>query len=112
MPIAKIDKINTNSVWCLWEINESKEQLVNKLVLSEDGKHEIEMISHPVKQKERLAARCCVQELVKHIGKEYEGIVKDEHDKPHLVGLKPSYFHYSQFPLCSGYSAQKAPRRH
>jgi 4'-phosphopantetheinyl transferase len=109
MPIAKIDKINTNSVWCLWEITESKEQLMNKLVLSEDGKHEIEMISHPVKQKERLAARCCVQELVKHIGKEYEGIVKDEHDKPHLVGLNHHISITHSFPYAAAILHKKLP---
>jgi hypothetical protein len=38
MPITKIHKINANSFWCLWEITESKEQLLNKLVLSDDGK--------------------------------------------------------------------------
>jgi 4'-phosphopantetheinyl transferase len=49
---------------------------------------EIEGINHPVKQRERLAARCCVRELVVQTGKTYEGIVKDDHDKPHLIGLK------------------------
>lgn len=87
MPISKIDKINPNSFWCLWEITESMDQLLGKIVLSEDGKKEIDQISHPIKQRERLAARCCVQELVKEAGKEYNGITKDSHDKPHLIGL-------------------------
>lgn len=87
MPIIKLDKINANSYWCIWEITESIEQLLNKIVLSEDGEDEIAHISHPIKQKERLASRCCVQELVKQTGKEYQGIIKDEHDKPHLVGI-------------------------
>jgi phosphopantetheinyl transferase len=87
MPITKIDKINANSFWCLWEITESKEQLLNKIVLSEDGRQEIDGISHPIKQRERLAARCCVQELVKQTGKAYKGITKDDHDKPHLIDL-------------------------
>jgi len=87
MPITKIEKINSNSFWCLWEITETADQLLKKILLSEDGKREIEEISHPIKKRERLASRGCIQELVKEIGKEYKGITKDEHDKPHLIGL-------------------------
>lgn len=87
MPITNIEKINSNSFWCLWEISESVDQLRKKIVLSEDGEKELEQISHPIKKRERLAARCCVQELVKMTGKPYNGITKDEHDKPHLVDL-------------------------
>ena len=85
MPIAKIEKINSNSFWCLWEITESVVQLERKVALSEDGKKELERISHPIKQRERIASRGCVQELVRKIGKEYHGITKDDHDKPHLI---------------------------
>ena len=88
MPITKIDKINANSFWCMWEITENMDQLLAKVVLSEDGKKEIDKITHPIKQRERLAARGCIQELVKQTGHEYNGITKDEHDKPHLIGLK------------------------
>ncbi|MCK5703060.1 MAG: 4'-phosphopantetheinyl transferase superfamily protein [Cyclobacteriaceae bacterium] len=87
MPITKIEKINSNSFWCSWEISESVDQLRNKIVLSEDGERELEKISHPIKQRERLASRCCIQELVKHVGKTYKGITKDKHDKPHLIDL-------------------------
>ena len=87
MPITKIEKINSNSFWCLWEITESIDQLLRKITLSEDGKREMEEISHPIKKRERLASRCCIQELVKQVGKEYKGITKDDHDKPHLIGI-------------------------
>ena len=88
MPLAKIEKINSNSFWCLYEITESIDQLLRKVELSEHGVAELSGISHITKQRERLASRCCVQELVKKIGKKYKGIVKDEHDKPHLIGLR------------------------
>ncbi len=87
MPITKIEKINSNSFWCFWEITESVDQLRGKITLSENGKKELEKISHPIKQKERLASRCCVKALVEHIGKQYNGITKDEHDKPRLIDL-------------------------
>jgi len=88
MPITKIEKINSNSFWCLWEISETVDQLRKKIVLSEDGERELENISHSIKKRERLASRCCIQELVKMTGKPYNGIIKDEHDKPHLIDLK------------------------
>lgn len=87
MSITKLEKINSNSFWCFWEITENYDQLIRKVTVSEEGKQELENISHPVKQKERLASRGCVQELVKQVGKEYKGITKDEHDKPHLIDL-------------------------
>jgi len=87
MPITKLDKINPNSFWCMWEITENVDQLLHKIILSDDGRDEIDHISHPIKQRERLASRCCIQELVKHTGKEYKGITKDDHDKPFLVDL-------------------------
>ena len=87
MPITKLEKINSNSFWCFWEITENYDQLTQKVTISDEGKHELENISHPIKQKERLASRGCVQELVKKVGKDYKGITKDEHDKPHLIDL-------------------------
>ena len=87
MPITKIEKINSNSFWCCWEISETVDQLRNKVILSENGEKELKGISHPIKQRERLASRACVKELVKQVGKEYNGITKDEHDKPHLIDL-------------------------
>jgi len=109
MPITKIEKINSNSFWCFWEITESVDQLRNKVILSDDGIKELERISHPVKQRERLASRCCVQELVKQVGKEYKGITKDEHDKPHLIDLN---FHISishSFPYAVAILHRKLP---
>lgn len=87
MPLTKVEKINSNSFWCIWEITENYDQLSRMVTISEDGEKELERISHPVKRKERLASRRCVQELVKQTGKEYKGITKDEHDKPHLIDL-------------------------
>lgn len=85
MPVTKLTKINSNAFWCMWKITETLYQIENKIVLTEDGRKEIDSISHPTKKLERLATRCCLQELVQNLKKEYKGIYKDEHDKPHLV---------------------------
>ena len=109
MPITKLEKINSNSFWCFWEISESIDQLHNKIVLSEDGKRELEKISHPIKQRERLASRCCVQELIKQVGKAYKGITKDGHDKPHLIDLNYHISISHCFPFAVAILHKKLP---
>lgn len=109
MPITKIEKINSNSFWCIWEISESVDQLLKKVVLSENGEKELEGISHPIKQRERLASRCCVQELVKQVGKEYKGITKDEHDKPHLIDLNYHISISHSYPYAAAILHKKLP---
>jgi 4'-phosphopantetheinyl transferase len=109
MPLSKFEKINANSFWCLWEITESFEQLYQKVVLSEHGKREIGSISHPIKQRERLAARCCVQELVRQTGNEYKGIIKDEHDKPFLIDYPYHISISHSFPFAAAIMHKKLP---
>ena len=109
MPVVKIEKINSNSFWCFWEIRESVEQLLYKIRLSDDGKREIEGISHPIKKRERLASRCCIQELVKQMGREYDGIIKDSHDKPHLIGINYHISISHSFPYAVGILHKKLP---
>lgn len=109
MPITKIEKINSNSFWAQWEITENIDQLKNKLVLSEFGEQELRGITHPIKQRERLASRCCIQELVHETGKTYHGIYKDEHNKPHLID---NSYHISIshcFPFAVGILHKKLP---
>ena len=109
MPITKLEKINSNSYWCIWEITETVDQLLEMIILSKDGHKEIDSISHPIKQRERLASRCCVQELVGQVRKEYNGIVKDKHDKPHLIDIN---FHISishSFPYAVAILHKKLP---
>jgi len=87
MPLVKLEKINSNSFWCIWEITETEEQLKKQVYLSVEGLREIAGISHPIKILERMASRACVQELVRQTGKAYHGLYKDEHDKPYLIDL-------------------------
>jgi len=109
MPITKIDKINSNSFWCMWEITESADELRKVVSLSEFGIEELQHISHPIKQRERLASRACVQALVNQTGKEYKGIFKDEHDKPHLIGLKYHISISHSFPYAVAILHKKLP---
>lgn len=109
MPAVKLEKINNNSFWCLWEITESLEQMLRNTVLSEEGKEEIEKIHHPVTKIESLGSRRCIQQIAKEIGMDYKGVYKDEFDKPHLVDSK---FHISlshAYPYAAGIVHKKLP---
>jgi phosphopantetheinyl transferase len=69
----------------MWEITETVDELKHKVYLSEQGIQEMMQVHHPVKQKERMASRACVQELVRNFDRDYQGLYKDEHKKPHLI---------------------------
>jgi 4'-phosphopantetheinyl transferase len=85
MPISNFFRISHNAAWCIWEITETVDDLRKKVVLAPEDLGELGNIHHPVKLKESLASRACVQELVRRQGKEYFGIYKDEHRKPYLI---------------------------
>jgi len=102
MPVFKLEKINSNAYWCLWEITESLMQMERNTVLSDEGKAELERIKHPIKKIESYASRRCIQAIMAELGKEYEGIYKDGHNKPHLID---SPFHISishSYPYAAG----------
>ena len=109
MPSIKLEKINNNAIWCHWKITESLEQMLRNTILSEEGKAEIDSIHHPQKQIESLASRRCIQEIMQSLNTNYEGMYKDEFDKPHLINNK---FHISishSFPYAVGIVHKKLP---
>lgn len=102
MPAVKLEKINNNAWWCLWEITESLAQMERNVLLSEQGKEELQEIKHPTKKLESLASRRCIQEIMKFIGKDYHGIYKDEHSKPHLIDSNYQISISHSFPYATG----------
>ncbi|MEO1053427.1 MAG: 4'-phosphopantetheinyl transferase superfamily protein [Bacteroidota bacterium] len=85
MPLLKLEKINADSHWALWQIDESVDELVSQQI--EKGKSDFEecAIRHENKQKEWLAGRLALKALVEELGYEYHGIFKDEYGKPFLI---------------------------
>jgi len=102
MPLAKVEKLNGNSAWSLWEINENESELLNTLpAYDQDEFHRLN-ISHSGRRLEWLAARNNLQELAGNLSIAYEGITKDEHGKPQL---KDHPFHIGithSFPYAAG----------
>jgi phosphopantetheinyl transferase len=93
----------------MWDISETVDELKHRVVLSKSGIDELVRISHPVKIKERLASRLCVQELVQNFDLEYKGIEKDEHNKPHLIDIDYHISISHSFPLAVAIIHKKLP---
>lgn len=83
MPLTKLHRINDQSIFGIWKINESLEELSAYLTSSE-----LEKIDsfHPSKQKEFIASRLLVKELSKEFGLNVSEVLKDEYNKPYFAG--------------------------
>jgi len=79
MPLQEIHQTDKQSGWAIWHINETEEQLENKII----GNPPVE-ITHENKKLEWLAARHLVLSLANHLGLRYFGIRKDSFGKPFL----------------------------
>ena len=55
MPLVKLEKINQNSSWALWKIEETEEQLMKYVQLPTDDTGELHDIHHPGKKLEWLS---------------------------------------------------------
>lgn len=79
MPLVKSEVIGRDSVWGLWEITETEEELAFDAFESCP-----EEIIAPAKRKEFLAGRALIKVLFEKTGGEYVGLRKDEQGKPYL----------------------------
>ncbi len=82
MPLFLSNKVNDHCILAVWKAEES-EHFFFKGLPDQDKKNSI---SHPTKRLESIAGRFLVQQLVENLNLEYQGIYKDEHGKPHLIG--------------------------
>lgn len=86
MPIFKNISKSDGLLLSIWKISETEPELLH--FLKEDSwiKDELNKISHPQKRIEYLASRVLVKNLCKTANVPFDGIFKDEHYKPYLVG--------------------------
>lgn len=92
MPLTKIENIDHNSSWALWEINEPVAELLVQSTLSSQDDEAFRAIRHPKKSEELLAGRLAANALAVYLGIPYSGLYKDECNKPYLIN---SSFHIS-----------------
>ncbi len=79
MPLKEIHQTGNQSGWAIWHIDESEEQLTNKII----GNAPIE-ITHTNKKLEWLAVRQLTIELCNQLGLRFFGVYKNEFGKPFL----------------------------
>jgi 4'-phosphopantetheinyl transferase len=84
MPLIKIEKINTDCNWGLWEIVESVDDLIPKVDFSLEDASEYEEIHNETKKLEWLSGKLMLKAMAENCGLKYKGIFKDENGKPFL----------------------------
>ncbi len=82
MPLVRTEKLDEESAWALWKIEESEEELA--FMAMESSPEDVTALA---KRKEFLAGRALIKTLVEFIGLEYTGLRKDEYGKPFLKDL-------------------------
>jgi phosphopantetheinyl transferase len=84
MALAKLVRINDNSYWAAWKIEETPEQLMTRAQLPSASIAEWQSIKHPRKSLEWLASRAALAALLDNLGLPVSGTYKDNKGKPYL----------------------------
>ncbi len=85
MPFIHTENITEDCRLVVWQLTESNEEL-RKLLLPAADLTEYATISHPQKQREWLAGRVVLEQLLASVAQAFEGTTKDAHGKPFLIG--------------------------
>lgn len=87
MPIIYQDK-TSEYLWGVWKIEESQEDLLGDLVIDDDLSNSLQTIRVENRKMESVATRRLLKCLAGQMGISYEGIWKDKHGKPFLIGAQ------------------------
>lgn len=85
MPLYQNENLPDFSQLLVWKLEESEEELFQLLPDLHDNS-ELDIISHPQKRREWLASRIVIKMLAEMADIPYQGLWKDEHGKPFLIG--------------------------
>ena len=89
MPIVKIENIREGVAWGLWKIDETFDNLIERISFTEFDKKEFNKISNYKRRMEWLGARMLLREMLESWNLSYKGLIKDSHDKPFLQEGQP-----------------------
>ena len=97
MPLLLFQRHSSSLVWAIWNITESPEELLAEMHSGETIPPEI---TNPRKQAEWFAGRLLVRYMLVSLGIPYQGLQKDIHGKPWIVGRQSMQLSLSNsFPL-------------
>ena len=85
MPLYLSERLPDHCQLLVWKLEESEEEL-HQLLPPQHDNSELQLISHPQKKREWLASRIIIMKLAEFTAIPYEGVWKDEHGKPFLIG--------------------------
>lgn len=85
MPFVHTENITKYCRLVVWQLTESTKQLF-KLLPPATDLAEYATVSHPQKQREWLAGRVVLGQLLASVEQDFGGTTKDAHGKPFLVG--------------------------
>lgn len=92
MGLTKLVKINDNSAWALWKLDESEEEMLDLIKSKHLEQEYFAGIKHRIKRLEWLGGRLATKYLLDTYNESFKGIVKDKYGKPYLTD---STFHIS-----------------
>jgi 4'-phosphopantetheinyl transferase len=92
MPLIKLENIDNESAWGLWQITESSDHLFSLLKPSGEDLKKINMISLNSKKAESMACRLTAIEILHLWREKYKGVGSFDNGKPCLID---SPFHIS-----------------
>ena len=98
MPILKLEEVNKDVSWGLWEITETLEDLLKECGEEKDLLKELEDIRSMELRLEKAATRICLKKLLEMHSLEYKGIWRDDCRKPHLKDLEGHISFSHSFP--------------
>lgn len=102
MALTKLAKINDNSFWAVWKIEEPLTELVELLCPSFlEYKRMEATVHHPKKKLEWLAGRLALKSLLNYLNIPAWKIIKDHHGKPYLVDQNIHISLANSFPYAS-----------
>ncbi len=87
MPEYLFKTYNTEVSVLVWEITESREELLSQLPESILEDNVFLAIQVPHLQVEFLVGRLITSLICRYLNIDYQGITKDEHGKPHLINV-------------------------
>jgi len=79
MPLQKLEFQPEKRAWGIWKITEDEQSLLNQVI---DYESISDTITHPNKRLEFIAGRVLARNLLKALGRPFEGVVKDVFGKP------------------------------
>lgn len=88
MPVVKTVEVNKHRILCIWHTTESFDKMLAQLSPSREDEALVRSFKSEKKRLEWLAGRLTLKHLAHLVGLDYNGLSKDEHGKPYLIGHK------------------------